>query len=436
MNFQFNKLPEPIKEIVQVMETDEEKQMALYASLAIAGSLMPLVHINYGGKQNYPALMLLISYPPASGKGKLSSLLLLLRRIMDEQLELKNKALRNYNAEKIAAERKLKKGEPAEIPERPKTPILVIPANTTSSKLTEQLAENSGKMMMLLFETETDAITNMMTSKYGIDNSMILRKVYHHEAISQMRKTNDEHLEVATPKMVIVLTGTPSQIPRLFHSNQDGLISRFLIVTGNAPLVWKSVQPCDSCKTVEEQFAGIGDTFYSIYQFFKNRKVEVKLTPIQWAALDAKGANWITLCESEGGEYAVSLAKRHANMIARMATIFTMLRYYHAKSSSAIEFCSDEDYQLAEFLGEQSLACSLELFKSLPGEQVTGGESLEEFYRVLPNSFSKKELAPLIKTLGKSLRTIERMLKRLVEQKRVELIKPGQYKKVSVAELT
>ena len=44
MNFQFNKLPEPIKEIVQVMETDEEKQMALYASLAIAGSLMPLVH--------------------------------------------------------------------------------------------------------------------------------------------------------------------------------------------------------------------------------------------------------------------------------------------------------------------------------------------------------------------------------------------------------
>ena len=123
-------------------------------------------------------------------------------------------------------------------------------------------------------------------------------------------------------------------------------------------------------------------------------------------------------------------------MIARMAIIFTMLRYYHAKSSSDIEFCSDEDYQMAEFLGEQSLACSLELFKSLPGEQVTGGESLEEFYRVLPSSFSKKELAPLIKTLGKSLRTIERMLKRLVEQKRVELIKPGQYKKVSVAELT
>lgn len=436
MEFPYNKLPEPIKEIVQVMETDEEKQMALYASLAIAGSLMPMVYINYRGNVNYPALMLLISYPPASGKGKLSSLMLLLRRIMDEQLATKNKALRNYTADRIAAERILKKGGAAEIPERPKTPILVIPANTTSSKLTEQLAENSGNMMVLLFETETDALTNMMSSKYGVDNSMILRKVYHHEAISQMRKTNDEYLEVATPKMVIVLTGTPSQIPRLFHSNQDGLLSRFTIVTGNAPLEWKSVEPCDSCKTVEEQFAGIGDTVYCIYQFFKERKVEVKLTHEQWTALNAKGASWITLCESEGGEYAVSLAKRHANMIARMAIIFTMLRYYHSKSSSEIETCSDQDYQMAEILGEQSLACSLDLFKSLPGEQVTGGESLEEFYRFLPSEFRKKELAPLTKTLGKSMRTIERMLKRLVELNRVELIKPGQYKKNSVSELS
>jgi hypothetical protein len=53
-------------------------------------------------------------------------------------------------------------------------PILLISANTTSSKLTEQLAENNGEMMALLFETETDAMTNMMGNKFEGDNSMII----------------------------------------------------------------------------------------------------------------------------------------------------------------------------------------------------------------------------------------------------------------------
>ncbi|MFM7359265.1 MAG: hypothetical protein ACKO1T_11915, partial [Sediminibacterium sp.] len=150
-------------------------------------------------------------------------------------------------------------------------------------------------------------------------------------------------------------------------------------------------------------------------------------------SLNTKGEGWIQLCFNEAGENAVSLAKRHANMIARMAMIFTMLRYYQAKKSNPVEFCSDEYYQIAEYLGELSLSCSLELFKQLPGEQVTGSETLEEFYRLLPSSFNKKELAPLEKSMGKSMRTIERMLKRLVDTKRVEQIKPGYYKKISVS---
>jgi hypothetical protein len=44
---------------------------------------------------------------------------------------------------------------------------LLIPANTTSSKLTEQLAENNGEMMALLFETQTNYLTGVNPEKSG-----------------------------------------------------------------------------------------------------------------------------------------------------------------------------------------------------------------------------------------------------------------------------
>jgi hypothetical protein len=429
-------LPEPIRAVVEKMETIEEKKMAIYASSVIAGSLMPHVHINYDNKINYPALMLLISYPPASGKGKLAMLVSLVSKIVGEQIADNMSAIKQYRSQLKLAERLIKKGEKVEFPDKPRTPLLLIPANTTSSKLIEQMSENRDEMMALLFETETDAITNIMGTKFGLDNSMIFRKVYHHESISQMRKTNDEHFEITNPKMAIVLTGTHSQIPRLFQSNQDGLLSRFIIVMGDAPLIWKDVNPCEECRPLDEFFNQLASEFYLIYQFFKTRKVEVKLTDYQWTSLNNMGKIWITESNYEGGEYAVSLAKRHANMVARLAMIFTMLRYYKSNDSLSTVYCSDQDYLNAEFLLEQSFQSSMELFKQLPGEQIVGHEILSEFFELLPNEFEAKELAPLAKILDKHPRTLERMLERLVKLKWVWRVKRGKYKKQDMTGLT
>lgn len=412
------------------MDTTEEKKMALYASIVVAGSLMPHGWINYDTKVNYPALMLLISYPPASGKGKLALLAKLVEKISAEQTAQNRSALKNYRTEMRYFEKSVRKGEESILPEKPKLPLLLVPANTTSAKLTEQLSENAGDTMALLFETEADALTNMMSNKFGQDNSMIIRKVYHHETISQMRKTNDEHMEVRKPKMSIVVTGTPSQAPKLFSSVKDGLFSRFMIVSGDTPILWKDVDPCEGCHPLDEKFEELATEFYHIYHFFKDKNIEVRLTEFQWACLNNLGKIWLTECSEEGGEYAISISKRHGNMIARVAIVLTLLRYYQSKSSDERVFCSDEDYISAEKIVEHSFQNSLTLFKEIPGDQIHGRDELSEFYDHLPFEFYTKELKPLEKVLDRSSRTIGRMLKRLLDMRWLEQLKKGKYRKV------
>jgi hypothetical protein len=410
--------------------------MSLYAITVMSGTLMPNVWCNYDGKMNHPALMLMVSFPPAAGKGKLALLPLVLNKINEELRVTNNLLMRKYKMELREYEKSKKSANAPQPPHPPRLKLLLIPANTTSSKLTEQLAANNGDMMALLFETETDALTNMMGNKFGGDNSMIFRKVFHHEQISQMRKTNSEHLEVMNPKMAIVITGTPSQIPKLFHSNQDGLLSRFTIISGTASLVWKDVQPCDSCLPLNKLFEGKAAEYYKLYEFFKDRNLEVKFTKEQWNLLNETGAQRLDHSNLQGGENATSIAKRHGIMTARIASIFSAIRYFESNLSSAVIVCSDEDFKIASWMVEQSYENCIELFKDLPGERNDVDERMEEVYEALPSKFKPKEIAFLYKTLNLSKRTMERILSRLRKSGKLISVKKGEYEKVKVADVT
>jgi hypothetical protein len=428
-----NNLPDLLKGTVNLMESPQEKYMGLYATSALTGALMPHVWINYDGKVNYPALMLLVSFPPAAGKGKLALLPLVLKNINDELRATNNRLMKNYLMEMKAFEKDKKAGNALQPPEKPRLQLLLIPANTTSSKLTEQLAENNGDMMALLFETETDALTNMLNNKFGGDNSMIFRKVFHHEQISQMRKNNAEHLEVMNPKMAIVLTGTPSQVPKLFHSNQDGLLSRIMTISGTASIVWKDVQPCETCLPLNTLFEQKAAAYYRLFKFFKDRSVEVKFTNEQWNQLNETGARRLEHSNLEGGENATSIAKRHGNMTIRLAAIFTMVRYFENDLSSDVIMCGDQDFQIASWMAEQSYQCCIELFKDLPGEKSDVDERMEEVFDMLPKKFKPKELAPICKSLSVSKRTLERIVDKLKKAGRLSSVKKGEYEKVMVS---
>lgn len=428
-------LPNTISSCVNLMNTPEEKMMAIYSGITIAGALMPHAWFNYDNKRNYPQTMFVIIYPPASGKGKVALFTRLMSKINAEQKQHNNRLLKDYQSKMKVYQSLLKKGEQIEHPTKPNLKLITIPGNTTSSKLIEQLAENNGQMSALMIETEIDGLSNMMGNQFGSDNSMILRKIFHNETISQMRKNNNEHLEAVNPKMAILLTGTPSQVSKLFKSNKDGLNTRFGVLTGNTPLVWKNVKPCDACTPLDEEFDQIGEIYYSIYQYFKKRSIELKFTDEQWETLNEIGPKWLKISESKGGEYATGIAKRHVNMIGRVACVLAMLKLYEEKIEDDVIYCTEEEFQNSLWLMQHSFDSALKLFELLPGEAKPDDRSAE-FFAMIPEKFQRKEIAPLMEHFNISERSIDRLLEKLVRNEQLRNPKKGFYEKTILSETT
>lgn len=438
--YQFSKTaPMLLTRVAGAMSTTDEKIMAIYGATAITSSLMPKVFFVYNNKINYPQQYIVAVKPPGSGKGKLALLTKLLEKANKELVLQNNAAYRKYTAELKAYEKKIKIGDKTEAfdpPTKPKLKLLFISGNITSSMLIQQFDENDGEMSMMIFETEIDGLTNMMSNKtFGGDNSQILRKAYHNEPITQMRKGNLESLSANNPKLAIFVTGTPSQLISMFKSNEDGLFSRFTFFSSTAEDLWTSVKPCDGCHPLDELFDQIGESYYALYHHFKDKDLEVKFSKEQWELLDKIGPDWHLEAKDIGGENATSIAKRHVNMIARCAVSYTALRAYEEKIDSDIIYCNDQDFMNAFWLIEMSFYKALDIFKQLPGEKVSL-EITDKVYQLLPDSFKRKEAAPIQQALNICERTLERTLSSLKSKGLLTSPKKGYYEKVAVSDLS
>lgn len=426
-------LPNTLKECIDLMDTYEERKIATYAVVTLAGSLMSNVQVNYDGSINHPQLLLLISYPPASGKGKLNHLLELVNAINNEVTTETLKLASKHNAAVEMFKSNNKKGTINDEPIRPKYPLYLIPGNTTSSKLMQQLAENGESQVGLIFETETDALANMLGSTHGLDNSMMLRKIFHHEPISQMRKTKDEHFIVSRPKLSIIVSGTPSQIPKLFSSNSDGLFSRFMIVSGTSPIIWKDVKPVEGSLPLSLQFKSLGDNFYSLWKHHSHHKpINIVFSDYQWEKINKQGEYLQTICLEQGGENAVSIARRHMNMLTRIASILTATRHYESGSTSGELQCNMTDFDIAFGLTSYSFHQALVLFSKLPGEVHKKPKRTMELYQKLPDEvFSVHQIKPIVDEMNVCVRTIQRYINELKETGLVIDVSNNRYKKVN-----
>ena len=427
-------LPKMVQDVVQHFDPPLQRKMATASVLTIVGALLPKVHLNYDNGRHYPSLYTVIVLPPASGKGSTGKIEIVLNPIVEEQIKENKSKKAKFKRELKAYERALREGQDVIAPVEPSYPLLKIPGNTTSAKQTEQLSQNNGKMFVLICEAEIDAFTNMLgNGMYGKDNSMIARKVYHNESVSIMRK-NGDHFDIQSPKMAIVLTGTPSQLSSLFRSIQDGLFSRFLVVEADVPLVWKNVQPCDTCSPIETKLAAAAPLFYDFYKRFSDREVEFKLTDEHWSKINEFGEQRLRSSFETGGEYATSVAKRHAVMIARTACILSMMRYHEADSEEQIWTCNDTDFETALTIVSESYESSIKIFQSLNKEQPIN-DQVESLFDRLPMRFKTKELSPLMNSLNISQRTLHRYLDALIKMGKLSQVSKGNYEKHVMAEM-
>ncbi|MDD5862382.1 MAG: DUF3987 domain-containing protein [Prevotella sp.] len=221
----------------------------------------------YDGRRVYAPLFNIIYSGAGNEKGNL---------VFDKQLAspIKNEMRRKYEAEKaeydsaMAAWEAKGKKDRGEAPKKPVYLDPFVPGNSSSSAVYRALKANGG--WGLMYETEADTVSSMLDSDYG-NYSDLMRKAHHHEPLSMTRVTDDVHIDIEEPRLSILLTCTPGQLPSLFPSFENGLGSRFLFYYMPDEHVEFHDVFAMKDKSLDDIYKDLGEYFLPLYHALQQR---------------------------------------------------------------------------------------------------------------------------------------------------------------------
>ena len=399
-NMDVNNLPELMQNVLSLANTPAEKDMLLMSALVACGSVMPNLYCKYGiaAKRYYPNLQLFIVGSAACGKG-----------IANLALELVK-------------------------PIHEKTP-LIIPGDATYPAFYQTLARQNGRGY--IHESEGSVITDIWRSSTANYNTA-LRKAAEHETISRARCREASVIE--NPQVSMVLTGTFSQYHALVPSIENGYFSRLLTLIEDdvQPFSERYVQPAESSQDV---IATAAEQLYHLYErLFAAKPREFKLTPDQRTRLGKHlETAYPTLIRMLGDDFH-SVVLRMAVHIERIAMILSALRKADELSAISIQhsdfLCSNEDYQIAELIGNKLILHMAQAYQMIKGTQKIVAPTIKPLDQkqillsLLPEEFDVQTLVSEAKANGLSHRTATRWNEGWVEQGIVQKIRHGIYKKL------
>lgn len=405
----FEDLPSLLKNVCASFD-DKDKEMMLLATLTVVSSTLPNVFGVYNQEVFYPNLYLYIVGKAGSGKGNI----VWAKRLL--------KAIESTTIQELTG-----------APQNSLLPILAnpdfkgvkiqIPANNTYAGFVRLLQLQNGTG--LVFETEGDTLSNALKSEHG-NFSDLLRKAYHHEPITQFRKTGDEFVDLRQPKLSVVISSTPNQMNKIISNSENGLFSRFMYYETEADDTFQDVfaQPVLSRGSVIE---AEGNELKELYIRLRNeQKVCFSFTAEQMKKFleffQLNKSITIHLCH---GELEATI-NRLGLISFRIAMILTVLR--NSKSDNIENLiCSDIDFELCKQLASKLLVSANKMFQSLPKQN---SDELTEkqlyLFRKLPNEFKTID----IKVLGKKHGLAERSVDRFLKSKCFVKIGHGQYRKI------
>jgi hypothetical protein len=425
----FNQLPEILKSGCSLFTDKRERDVFLTAAITILSGCMPNVEGIYNQQKVFPNLFVFIIAPPANGKGVLTYAEKLaekyhakIKKESDDKKEIYEMELLDYkNGEK-------KKGQKP--PKKPKFKVLLIPANSSYSKVLWHLDQNDG--FGIICETEADTMNNAMKQDWGGYSDM-LRKAFHHERISSSKKTNDEYINILLTALSVLLSGTPNQVTGLIKSAEDGLFSRFIFYVYKVIQEWRDVSPKANEICLSDYFDKMSDHVMKIIEHLKEYPTKITLSDNQWNTLNATCKGWLKDVTVFSGDGAGSIVKRLGLILYRIAMVFTALRKFENGDCSKECECCDEDFSISVQLAQLYLEHSLFMFHNLPRQNekrsFNNGSNKEHFFNELPKEFKREDAIELGKKYKLADRTVDALLKSLIG-KYLERPAPGKYVKV------
>ena len=395
------KLPAMIQPIMNLAQSDAERDMLLMSLLTAAGSCMPNLYFRYGltGKKYYANLQCFIVGSAACGKG-----------IANLALELVSK---------------VHEAAP-----------LVIAGDSSYPGFYKQLERQNGRGY--IHESEGSVITDVWRTSVANYNTA-LRKAAEHEPITRNRANNSSC--IACPQLSVLLTGTFSQYKALVPSIENGYFSRLLTLIVNDQQAFSSryVEPANGSNGVMTIAAQ--QLFELCQALYKSRPMEFSLTSEQRARLGQHLETAYPALMQVLGVNFHSVVLRMAVHIERIAMILTALRLEQGVKTASLKdnrlICSDSDYQTAEMIGNKlilHMAAAYRMIKGTEEVSVPKVQPLDQrqmLLSLLPEEFESKTLIAEAASQGIPQSTVMRWCSQWIDHGLLLRMAYGHYKKIA-----
>ena len=421
----YEALPKTLRDACNVFN-GRKRDVFLTSALSVISGGLHNVYGLYDKERVFPNLYSFVIAPPASGKGSMKFAKQLGDCFHDLLFSQSKEELKEYKKAKRLFDRKLKKAKTDEQlealiePEKPKSSMFFIPADTSSAMMIKHLEDNDG--MGCICETEADTLTNTLKQDWG-SYSDVLRKGFHGESISKSRMTDLEYSEIKEPKFSVAITGTPNQLDALITSIQDGLFSRFIFYSFSAKQKWRSTYTEGITVSNNDIFKGFSadlcDKFRSnnIQKFVMTRKQGMQLDEVFSEAL---GHNSILYNDDVSG-----IIYRLGLMTFKIAMTLAALR-----SDDPEITCSDLEFKTSLDLVEKVyLRHSIDILNKINKDSKRLNKTQNELLNWMKSQgeLKRRDVWNKAKTMDIKERTLADILRRFLDLDLIKKVNHGVY---------
>ena len=426
----FDQLPDLLLRVTSKGTSPEDKDILLLGSLVSMSACLPNIYGVYAERKVYPNLFLFVTAQASAGKGRLT----LCRKLVEPI----HKALREQNrAEFDTYQRELTEYAAAksdkvnmEKPQEPPLKMLVIPANNSATGLFQILNDNNGKG--LIFETEGDTLALTFKSEHG-NYSDGFRKAFHHETITYNRRKDREFVEIDTPRLSALLSGTPRQVAALIPNAENGLFSRFIFYFMNIRYEWKDVFAGESGQTLDHYFDHLGIQFYDLYKCLESQAEPMRfcLTVSQQQQFNSyfeqTQIQYIELC----GEDYIGTVRRLGLITFRLAMILTAIRIMDTGEQRSPLVCIDTDFNISMEMVKVLVQHAAHVFQQLPTDTATKVQpnQKQQFLNMLPAEFDRQTYLAVAQKLNIQPKTAEKQIARFAKTGLINHFAHDKYRK-------
>ena len=437
--------PELLRRVEETQSSPENKDKVILGTLGTVSGKMPNVLGTYSRKRLYTPLFLMFGAPSARAeKGVVNDCRQLLMPIEQDLMHQYDQEVADYELQLAAYENKSskeRKNQP-----KPKEPVrrtVFIPANSSATYTYQNLSDNGGEG--IIFETEADTLTEALKQDYG-NYSDGLRKAYAHETISYGRRTEKEYVYVDKPRLAVLLTCTPGQIPLLLPSNnvENGLANRFVFYLMKGIKGWRSPWGEDDEPMDEIMFA-IGKDFQQLYQDLLKRKdcpIEFTLTQEQKEEFNSFFEPLYNEQIALYGEDIDAFIFRLGVTTFRLAMVLSVLRCYENRDNLSPEnkvlVCRQEDFITALTIANTLINHTAYVYNNLLQHQEHINPQVaamlpqeQQLYTAMNDEFTTQDCLRRANELGISRSTAERYIGKFCSKYMVaQRTGNGRYKKI------